>query len=322
MDTAALTTFLSVAEQSSFTKAANDLSVAQPTVTARIKKLERDLACDLFNRTGALIRLTAAGQRFRRYAHKIVKLSRMAEDSVLAGATPADALTVGADSGLTSYRLVPIVEYLYRRHPDLALEIRPLEEDPWSRIGDSDVDCAFFIDVCESSPKADSTLLCAEPLVVVTGQDGPLGAEPVASRSLARQPLLCAHRGSGYQRLFEQTLAGVGDGRIRALSFGSIDAVKRALTAGLGISLLPRLSVATELAEGRLVEVRWTAPFQVYTQLAWHREIRTDARFSVLLDAAARATAEQVADASPRPAAEPPSGGLFQPGRTPQRGRA
>ncbi|MET8847457.1 LysR family transcriptional regulator [Amycolatopsis sp. NPDC004625] len=302
MDTASLTTFLSVAEQSSFTKAANDLRVAQPTVTARIKKLERDLACDLFNRTGALIRLTTAGQRFRRYAHKIVKLSRLAEETVLAGTTPGDALTVGADSGLTSYRLVPIVEYLYRRHPELALEILPLEEDPWSRIGDSDVDCAFFIDVCGSSPKADSTLLCPEPLVVVAGQDGPLGPEPVPTLRLARQPLLCAHRGSGYQRLFERTLEGAGDTRVRALSFGSIDAVKRALTAGLGISLLPRLSVATELAEGRLVEVPWTAPFQVFTQMAWHREIRTDPRFSVLLDAAARATAEQVADAGTRPA--------------------
>ncbi|WP_410586097.1 LysR family transcriptional regulator [Amycolatopsis sp. lyj-23] len=299
MDTASLTTFLSVAEQSSFTKAANDLSVAQPTVTARIKKLERDLDCDLFNRTGALIRLTHAGHRFRRYAHKIVKLSRLAEETVLAGTTPGDALTVGADSGLTSYRLVPIIEYLYRRHPDLALEIRPLEEDPWSRIGDSDVDCAFFIDVCESSPKAESTLLCPEPLVVVTGQDGPLGPEPVPTPRLAKQPLLCAHRGSGYQRLFEQTLENATDTRIRALSFGSIDAVKRALTAGLGIALLPRLSVATELAEGRLVEVPWTAPFQVFTQLAWHREMRTDPRFSVLLDAAARATAEQVADAGP-----------------------
>ncbi len=302
VDTASLSTFLRVAEQSSFTKAASELSLAQPTVTARIKKLERDLACDLFNRTGALIRLTTAGQRFRRYAHKIVKLSRMAEETVLEGTAPGDALTVGADSGLTSYRLVPIIEYLYRRHPELALEIRPLEEDPWSRIGDSDVDCAFFIDVCESSPKADSTLLCPEPLVVVTGPDGPLGREPVPTSRLARYPLLCAHRGSGYQRLFERTLGDVGETRIRALTFGSIDAVKHALAAGLGLALLPRLSVATELADGRLVEVPWTAPFQVFTQVAWHGEIRTDPRFSVLLDAAARATAEQVADAGPRPA--------------------
>ncbi|UOZ05383.1 LysR family transcriptional regulator [Amycolatopsis sp. WQ 127309] len=302
MDTASLTTFLNVAEQSSFTKAASDLSLAQPTVTARIKKLERDLACDLFHRTGALIRLTTAGQRFRRYAHKIVKLSQMAEETVLEGAASGDALSVGADSGLASYRLVPIIEYLYRRHPELALEIRPMEEDPWSRIGDSDVDCAFFIDVCKSSPKADSTLLCPEPLVVVTGPDGPLGREPVPTSRLAKYPLLCAHRDSGYQRLFERTLSDAADGRIRSLSFGSIDAVKHALTAGLGIALLPRLSVATELAEGRLVEVPWTAPFQVFTQVAWHREIRTDPRFSVLLDAAARATAEQVADAGTRPA--------------------
>ncbi|MEA5360930.1 LysR family transcriptional regulator [Amycolatopsis sp., V23-08] len=302
VDTASLTTFLSVAEQSSFTKAASDLRVAQPTVTARIKKLERDLACDLFNRTGALIRLTTAGQRFRRYAHKIVKLSQLAEETVLEATAPGGALTVGADSGLTSYRLVPIVEYLYRRHPELALEIRPLEDDPWSRIGDSDVDCAFFIDVCESSSKAESTLLCPEPLVVVAGRDGPIGPEPVPTARLAKQPLLCAHRGSGYQRLFERTLGDACDTRIRALTFGSIDAVKHALTAGLGISLLPRLSVARELAEGRLVEVPWTAPFQVFTQVAWHREIRTDPRFSVLLDAAARATAEQVADAGPQPA--------------------
>ncbi|MEU5266467.1 LysR family transcriptional regulator [Amycolatopsis sp. NPDC021455] len=303
MDTASLDTFLTVAEQSSFTKAASDLNLAQPTVTARIKKLERDLACDLFNRTGALIRLTTAGQRFRRYAHKIVKLSRMAEETVAeAGTTPGDALTVAADSGLTSYRLVPIVEYLYRRHPDLALEIRPLEDNPWNRLGDSDIDCAFFIDVCESSPKADSTLLCPEPLVVVADRDGPLGREPVTTPQLARQPLLCAHRGSGYQRMFERTLGAAGDTAVRALSFGSVDAVKRALTAGLGVSLLPRLSVATELAEGRLAEVPWTAPFQVFTQVAWHREIRTDPRFSVLLDAAARATAEQVADAGTSPA--------------------
>ncbi|RSM47357.1 LysR family transcriptional regulator [Amycolatopsis balhimycina DSM 5908] len=303
MDTASLDTFLTVAEQSSFTKAASDLNLAQPTVTARIKKLERDLACDLFNRRGALIRLTTAGQRFRRYAHKIVKLSRMAEETVLeAGSAPGDALTVAADSGLTTYRLVPIVEYLYRRYPDLALEIRPLEASPWTRLGDSDVDCAFFIDVCASSPRADSTLLCPEPLVVVADRDGPLAQEPVTTPQLAKQPLLCAHRGSGYQRMFERTLGAAGDTGVRALSFGSVDAVKRALTAGLGVSLLPRLSVAAELAEGRLTEVPWTAPFQVFTQVAWHREIRNDPRFSVLLDAAARATAEQVADAGTRPA--------------------
>ncbi|WP_328649131.1 substrate-binding domain-containing protein [Amycolatopsis sp. NBC_00348] len=74
-----------------------------------------------------------------------------------------------------------------------------------------------------------------------------------------------------------------------------------ALTAGLGIALLPRLSVAGKLADGWLVEVPWTVPFQVFTQVAWHREIRIDPRFSVLLDASARATAEQVADAGARP---------------------
>jgi DNA-binding transcriptional LysR family regulator len=79
------------------------------------------------------------------------------------------------------------------------------------------------------------------------------------------------------------------------LALDSIDAAKRAVASGLGISLVPEVTVAAELADGRLCRLPWVPPFRVYTQFAWRQDNSINPSVTALVSAAAQVVSEQVA---------------------------
>ncbi|MFF3495278.1 LysR family transcriptional regulator [Streptomyces sp. NPDC002795] len=288
-----LDAFLAVAESRSFTQAGRLLGLAQPTVTARIKALEQILDAPLLDRTADGARLTAAGRRLHSYASRIVRLSELAQTSVAEPAGHAPSLAIGAAECITTYRLVPLIEYLHLRHRTLGVSLRTLDDDPVALVREERVDCAFFIGPRPVTPDVRHHTLRRESLSLVAAPSHPLvGVSLGSAREFAASTVVCAHRWSGYQHTFESVLAATGEPAGGVLAVGSVDAVKRSVGEGIGIALLPTVVVRDELRDGLLGRIGWWPPFEVYSQCVWRRGLDEDPSFATVLDAARQVTAE------------------------------
>jgi DNA-binding transcriptional LysR family regulator len=252
-----LTAFAAVVRGGSVTAAADELIVTQPSVSAAIAGLERELGCELLTRAGRGIRLTAAGEAFAPYARDVLGLLRDAgrearEASGVAGRRlQIAAVTTAAES---------FVPALMR-----AFSVRAPEIELTLAVGNRHDVLEWVLghtaDVAVSGRPPGDDRLSAQPflenaIVCIGAPDDPLarGRRPDPPE-LAGRVWLLREPGSGTRALNEQYLAERGWAP-RTLTLGSNGAIKQAARAGLGVSLLSRAAVAAELSAGLLGEIR------------------------------------------------------------------
>jgi DNA-binding transcriptional LysR family regulator len=268
-----LVTFRAVAAQLSFTRAATMLGYAQSSVTAQIQALESELGVRLFDRLGRRVALTDAGERLLEYAERLLSLAEETRTALADGAEPAGTLTVGAPETVLTYRLPGVLQRFRTRFPRVRLVFRPTPNADLQRaIGDGTLDVGFALGEPLQPRGLAVERLHDEPLAIVAPPEHPLaGAARVDPSDLQRETLLLTRPGCGYRAMFAGTLAAVGVQPAGSLDFGSVEAIKQCVAAGLGIAALPRIAVAAELADARLVALAWSGPpLEVATQLLWH----------------------------------------------------
>ncbi|MER5751409.1 LysR family transcriptional regulator [Streptomyces sp. NPDC002088] len=300
MELRLLVTFEKVATVLSFTQAAAELQYAQSSVTSQIRALESSLGTELFDRLGSRIRLTEAGERLLPYARQIIELTEEARAAVAGEEEPAGALAVGTMESLTNYRLPPLLEFFHHRYPKVRLSLRTtIGDETRQALRQGTYDLGFLMEETTEHPGLETQVLTVEPLVLVAAAGHPLaeaaataGAK-VTTADLVRQSLLASEPGCAYRDLFERELAPLAP--VAFMEFGTIEATKRAAAAGLGISLLPEVTVAAELAEGSLVRLPWEAPFTLRTQLAWRAGKRLPAHARLFVERARQLLSEQSA---------------------------
>ncbi|WP_030755263.1 LysR family transcriptional regulator [Streptomyces griseus] len=293
MELRLLATFEKVAEVLSFTRAAAELGYAQSSVTAQIKALETSLGAGLFDRLGGHIRLTPAGERLLPYARRMAELAEEARTAVADGEA-AGTITVGTMESLTTYRLPPLLEYVHHRHPGVRLSLRPTLGDATRQaLRQGTYDLGFLMEADTEHDGLESEVLAPEPLVLVAAPGHPLaGRTGLAPADLTGAGLVGTEPGCAYRDLFEAELTGPGAAAPAFLEFGTIEASKRAVASGLGIALLPRITVQEELASGALVALGWEPPFTLFTQLAWRRGKRLPAHVRLFVEQARRLARE------------------------------
>ncbi|MFD9196175.1 LysR family transcriptional regulator [Streptomyces phaeochromogenes] len=297
MEIRLLVTFEKVAAVLSFTQAAAELKYAQSSVTSQIRALESSLGVQLFDRLGSHIRLTEAGDRLLPYARQIIELSEEARAAVVGTEEPSGTLTVGTMESLTSYRLSPLLELFHHRYPGVRLSMRPtLGDETRQALRQGTYDVGFLMERETEHAGLEVTLLAEEPLALVAAPGHPLAGAAVSAVStadLVREPLLATEPGCAYRDLFEEELNTLSAEPVSFMEFGTIEATKRAAAAGLGIALLPAVTVAEELADGRLVALPWEPPFTLRTQLAWRSGKRLPAHARLFVEQARKLVAEQ-----------------------------
>jgi DNA-binding transcriptional LysR family regulator len=254
-----LTYFLAVTRGGSVTAAADELVVTQPSVSSAIASLGRELGCELFERAGRGIRLTQAGHAFAPYAADVIGLLHDGRQAAReAAALASRRLQIAAVTTAAESFVPPLMRMFSEQHPDVELTL-----DVGNRQDILDRVCAHTVDVAISGkPPADERLL-AEPLtdneiVCITAPEDPAVASgPIAASDLADRVWLLRETGSGTRALNEQFLQarGLSPG---TLTLGSNGAIKQGARVGLGVSLLSRAAVETELAAGRLGEIELT----------------------------------------------------------------
>lgn len=276
MELRELTTFRTVAHTLSFTQTAALLGYAQSSITAQIQSLESEFGVPLFNRMGRKISLTDAGTRLLWYADKILDLANEALANVNQGTSTeiTGTLTIGAPESICTYCLPAVLGEFRKRAPRVRLIFKPL---PYAElhhsIREGKIDIAFLLEAPIQSTMLHIETLCVEPMVLIANPDHPLAQKPgVEPSDLEGETLLLTERGCGYRGIFESLLSSAGVRPAISIEFDSVEAIKQCVIAGLGIAVLPHMTIEANANRGELQILRWTKPFDVFTQMVWHKD--------------------------------------------------
>jgi len=276
LDLLKLKTFRMVALTNSFTRAAVELGYSQSSVTTQIKALERELGAPLFDRFTKKVALTEVGQRTFEYAGRLLALADETKAAVSKHGKPSGPLKVSAPESLLIYRLPDLLRQYQVEYPLVHLDLSSLG-DPRAQataVLDGAVDIAFAAGDVVQSERLTIEHLGEEDILMVAAPHHSLAkAEAVSWDQLARTQVLLTGRTCGYRAVFEHALE-IGPVQLsEVLELTSIEAVKQCAIAGMGVAVLPRTAIAQELAQRRLVPVRWNGtPLVAYTQMLRHRE--------------------------------------------------
>jgi DNA-binding transcriptional LysR family regulator len=244
--------FLEVARRQNLSRAAEALFVSQPTLTARLQALEANLGEQLFVRTRRGMRLTDAGEAFLPYAEHVVRAlgdGRERLDELRRGI--AGRLVLGAPPTV----LPDVLARFSAGHPSVRLAVKTgTSEEILEMVLHDQVQLGIMRAL--GHPEVESTPLYADQLVLIAGPSHRLaGRRQVQLADLAGEALILFGRSASFrddtEAIFHQ--AGVLPGSIMELD--NIEAAKKMVERGLGISLVPASVVAAELAAGALTEL-------------------------------------------------------------------
>ena len=278
MDTRLLRTFATVARTENLTAAAERLHLVQSTVTAQVQALEKELGLRLLDRLPRGVLLTAAGREVLAQAEAVLeaesRLQAVAVSAAGAGGQLTGRVLLSAGETLVSARLPGVIAALRRRHPALEVDLSTMgTAAAVAALRAGELDLALLLEDEAAFRDIECTPLAREPLVLVCAPGHPAatrGANDWAA--LAREDYFLHEQGCSYSdRFIEQLLAAAGGTPPRITRFGSLEAARACVTAGLGLSLLARVNVADALAAGRLAPVPGPRFPDVTVQLARHR---------------------------------------------------
>jgi DNA-binding transcriptional LysR family regulator len=255
-----LKTFVTVARELSFTRAAGELGYVQSAVTAQVKALEKELGVPLFDRLGRSVVLTEAGKDLLGYAVRMLDLLEEARVAVSQGNGDGvyGTLEVGASETLCVYRLPSLFRVFRARYPGVDLRFRPVPYPNLKNlVREGRLDVAFLLEEPVEERWLEAETFVREPLVLVGSPDHALAKRSRMSLAdLAGEPMLLTDPGCSYRRAFEREMAKAGVEPGKILEFDSVEAIKRCTVAGLGVSILPEVTVRGELERGELVALR------------------------------------------------------------------
>jgi LysR family transcriptional regulator, low CO2-responsive transcriptional regulator len=252
-----LMAFLAVVRGGSVTAAADELVVTQPSVSAAIAALGRELQCELFERAGRGITPTAAGRAFAPYAADVMGLLEQGRQSAReAAATAARRLRIAAVTTAAESFVPPLMRAFAEAHPgiELILEVGN-RQDVLRWVLDHSVDVAISGTPPASDRLVAQALMENEIVCITAADDAAIGRRSIDPAALADRAWLLREAGSGTRLLNEQFLEQHSL-QPATLTLGSNGAIKQAARAGLGVSLLSRAAAATELDAGLLGELR------------------------------------------------------------------
>lgn len=237
MDASDLKIFEAVARLGGMSRAASELNTVQSNVTARIQALELDLGQPLFERHSRGVSLTAAGRRLLPYADKVARLLADARRAARDDGVPRGALTIGSLETTAAVRLTPLLTRYAAEHPDVDLVLRTgTTRELVGDVLEQQVDGAF---VCGpvAHPDLDEQVMFQEEMVVLAAPGVP-SLDAVLGQGEVRLVVLRA--GCSYRQMLETLLARRGIVVQRQMEFGTLEAILGCVSAGLGITMLPR----------------------------------------------------------------------------------
>lgn len=256
MELAQLEAFIQVAHHRSFSRAAEALFLTQPSVTARIQSLERELGERLFERTGRAVIMSDAGHAFMPHARRALTAVQEGTDAIEAVRHgDAGSIRIGASPTIGAYVLPGILKQFRDARARVHIHLSTsATEDVIERLVAGEVHLA----VCRLTqhPEVQSLHLFNDDLSLVVNPEHAFATRGrVTFAEAAREPFLFFERSSSYHSLIYSMFLRAGVVPESLMELDSMETTKQMVAAGLGIAILPVISVAHEIERGALVRV-------------------------------------------------------------------
>ena len=261
MDLKLLEIFCCVCDEGSFSRAAERLGLSQPTVSEHIKTLETYFGTPLFDRLGRRIHVTGAGEVLYSRGRSIIDLKQTVVEAMHHYLDRLEGeLRIGASNIPGEYLLPRVIGRFHESHPAIRVQVMIGDSE---QIVDGVTDGRYeigFVGSRPDHPGLDLAPFASDRLVLAVPKDSPWnGRKTISLADLSQMPLLIREAGSGTRVELERWLhkrgSALADFNVVA-ELGSTAAIKEAIKANVGASVISDLAIASEVAEGTIRVVR------------------------------------------------------------------
>ncbi len=253
-----LRTFLAAAKLRGISNAARELALTQSAASRQILGLEESLGVQLFVRRGRTLRLTEAGQILQDHATRATQVLTEARNSIdgIRGLVRGQ-LRITAASTVGIYVLPRILGDFKVRHPgvEITLSITNKQQVLQGLLAASS-ELGFVGPPVPFPELVMEEYVQDEMVLIVSPRHRLAGRKLVPARQLEGEPFILREKGSGTREVIEEEMRRASISLRQAMEFGSTEAVKEAVAANLGVSVVSTHAVSQEVELGRLVTVR------------------------------------------------------------------
>ncbi len=256
-----LEAFVQVAEGGSFSKAAKELFLTQPTISAHIAALEKELNARLFVRNTKEVSLSDDGRELYKYAKQIIDLQKKIEERFeTKGAESKHCITIAASTIPAQYLLPKVLKRFNERYPDEQIKIQESDSSKVvTQIIDHMVDVGFTGTVLEKK-HCRYLPFYKDQLAVITPNTEKYRRLREEDKGkidwILEEHLIMREEGSGTRKEAEEQLkaAGIPAEKLDVIaSIGNQETIKKSVRQGMGITILSRLAAADEEEAGLLL---------------------------------------------------------------------
>lgn len=261
MDLHQIEIFCTLVRLRSFSKAAEALYLTQPTVSGHIKNLENELGVRLLDRLGRRIIPTEEGNILYHYGRRILALRDEARQEIGGpSGRLSGQLKLGGSTIPGAYILPSFIRSFKKKYPEVS--VRLLIEDT-SKVAASVLAgdlCMGVIGARVKDPRLETHAFLKDELVVAVPKGHPWAKKKIITfEDLKHEPFILREEGSGTRRIMEEKLekAGVSVHDLNVVAvMGSSDAVRQAVKAGLGVSIISIKAIKDDMDAGAIDAVR------------------------------------------------------------------
>jgi DNA-binding transcriptional LysR family regulator len=257
VDISQLEIFLCIAEEKSFSRAAEKMLRTQPALSIAIKRLEEELGEPLFDRSSKSGTLTEAGKILHSYAQRMINLRDEAKESISElGGMFRGRLSIGANESTSLYLLPGLLLEYRQRHPNIKIEVyRNVSEKIPAEVLERNLDFGF-LSYDPVHPALQSIEVHRDELVlVVPPRHRLVNRTQVTFKELSDEQFVAHNvKTPARTRIFELFAQHRTPLNI-CIELATLETIKEFVALNVGIAILPRLAVRDEIESGKLVEV-------------------------------------------------------------------
>ena len=240
-----LRTFLAVAEEKSFSAAAQRLHITQPAISKRIQSLENHLGANLFDRIGKRVYLTEAGNLLIERAETMLLLAKDTEKEIFnLNDTISGRLNLATSHHIGLHRLAPVLKGFSKRYPDVQLDIQFEDSEvAYQMVRSGQVELAVVTlnpDRTDLDADLIATAVWHDPLVFVSSV---AKSNAASMQMLADQPCILPGLATYTGRIVMDRFAQAGLTLKPTLSTNYLETIGMLVSVGLGWSVLPQSMV-------------------------------------------------------------------------------
>lgn len=252
---------IALVETGTFTRAAGRFFLSQPSLTKQMQNLEDAVGTKLLNRGSTGVSLTQEGQILCDYAKRIIRLREDAKERIgRLKEQESGHIYISASTIPATYILPRLLGLLIQTYPDMKVHIQTHDSEETIQTVLNDQAELGFIGKEPAGKKLTAERLWKDHLVLAVPADHPLARqETVSVEVLSQIPFIVRERGSATRDIIDSCLQRNFDANLSHFNvvceMGSSEAVKEAILAGLGVSILSVFAIERELSQGLLTTV-------------------------------------------------------------------